>query len=199
LTADEAVLTGPRALPGVLVWRLFVAFCGFFGFVLAVSRLNDPLNALSQQASLLTGLVYTGLAVYPLVTGRPEPRSPWLRGAMTVLLLLVCVTYMTLLGGNLSRVDSLFEHMITPLAVLADFLFAGRNQRATEWWYPLTWLGYPLLYLVYYVAADLTLYGRFLNPDRPSFPGVVAGFVVALLALGYLLYAFGKVKSRSVD
>jgi hypothetical protein len=186
-------------LPGVLVWRLFVAGCGFFGFFLAVSRLNDPLNALSQQASLLTGVVYTGLAVYPLVKGRSEPRSPWLRGAMTVVLLLVCVTYMTLLSGNLSRVDSLFEHMITPLAVLADILFVGRNQRAIKWWYPLTWLGYPLLYLIYYVAADLTLYGRFLNPDRPSFPGVVAGFIVALLALGYLLYAFGKLKSRSAD
>jgi hypothetical protein len=186
-------------LPGVLVWRLFVAGCGFFGFFMAVSHLADPLTALSQQASLLTGVGYTWLAVYPLVTGRPEPRSPWLRGALTVLLLLVCVTYMTLLGGNLSRMSSLFEHMITPLAVLADFLLVGRNQRTIKWWYPLTWLGYPLLYLVFYVAAGLTLYGRFLNPDRPSFPGVIAGFVVALLTLGYLLYAFGKIKSRSAD
>ncbi|MBP2330234.1 multisubunit Na+/H+ antiporter MnhE subunit [Kibdelosporangium banguiense] len=173
-----------------------MAFCGFFGFFVAVSRLNDPLIALSQQASLLTGLGYTWLAVYPLVKGRPEPRSPWLRGALTVLLMLVCVTYMTLLGGNLSRVDSLFEHMITPVAVLADFLLVGRNQRAVRWWYPVTWLGYPLLYLIYYVAADLTLYGRFLNPGRPSFPGVVAGFIVALTALGYLLYAFGRAKTR---
>jgi hypothetical protein len=182
-------------LPGVLVWRLAVACCGFLGFFLAVARLPDPMTALSQQASLLTGVVYLGLAVYPLVTGRAEPRSPWLRGAMTVVLMLVCVTYMTLLSGNLSRVYSLFEHMITPLAVLADFLFVGRNQRAVKRWYPVSWLAYPLLYLVYYVIADLTLYGRFLNPDRPGFPGVVAGFIVALLALGYVMYAFGRVKA----
>ncbi|RSM71865.1 hypothetical protein DMH04_43170 [Kibdelosporangium aridum] len=182
-------------MPGVFAWRLFVAFCGFLGFFLAVDWLPDPLTALSQQASLLTGVVYTGLAVYPLVTGRAEPRSPWLRGAMTVLLLLVCVTFMTLLSGNLSRAYSLFEHMITPLAVLVDFLVVGRNQRAMKWWYPISWLGYPLLYLIYYVVADLRLYGRFLNPGAPSFPGVIAGFIVALLALGYLLYAFGRAKA----
>ncbi|MCE7010519.1 hypothetical protein LWC34_48120 [Kibdelosporangium philippinense] len=182
-------------MPGVFAWRLLVAFFGFLGFFLAVNRLPDPLTALSQQASLLTGIVFTGLAAYPLITGRVEPRSPRLRGAMAVLLLLVCVTFMTLLSGNLSRAYSLFEHLITPLAVLADFLLVGRNQRAMKWWYPISWLGYPLLYLVYYVAADLRLYGRFLNPGAPSFPGVIAGFVVALLAVGYLLYAFGRAKA----
>jgi hypothetical protein len=181
----------PRVRPGVLVWWLLIAASGLLGFGLAVARLNNPLTALSQQASLLTGIVYLGLVVYTLATGR-EPRSPWWRGAMAILLVLVCVTFITILNGNLTRAHSLLEHLITPLLVVADFLVVGRDRRTTKWWYPITWLGFPLVYLIYYVAAELTLYGKFLNPGRSSFPFVITGFIVALLALGFLLHGYGK-------
>jgi hypothetical protein len=178
----------------VSLWRLLVAGCAFFGFFSAVSRMYDPMVALSQQASLLAGVVYLGLLLYPLVTRRLEPRSPWWPGAMTILLMLVCVTYLTVLNGSLSGVWSLFEHLVTPLVVLVDFLLIGRNQGATKWWYPITWLGFPLAYLVYYLAADLRLYGSFLNPNRGTFPSVIAGFILALLAFGYLLHGYGRLR-----
>jgi hypothetical protein len=185
--------------PGVLAWWLLVAASGLLGFGLAAARLANPLTALSQQASLLTGVVYVGLVVSALVTGR-ESRSPWWRGAMVILLMLVCVTFITILNGSLTRPDSLLEHLITPVLVLADFLVVGRG--VTKWWYPITWLGFPLVYLIYYVAAELTLYGKFLNPGRSSFPFVVGGFMVALLAVGYLLHGYGKLRrvtSRKSD
>ncbi|MET0233220.1 MAG: hypothetical protein ABW224_01135 [Kibdelosporangium sp.] len=191
----------PGALVGVSVWRALIvasAFIGFFG-AMSRGRAATLLTALSQQASLLVGIVYIGLLLYPLFTGgsRHEPRSAWWRGAMVILLVLVCVTYLTIIGGSLNSAWSLFEHLITPLLVLIDFLAVGRNQAAVKWWHPITWLAFPLAYLIYYVSAGLRIYGSFLNPDRSSFPGVVAGFIAALLALGFLLFAFGKIKKSA--
>src|SRR5262245_57590971 len=81
---------GAGVLAGVTLWRLVIATCAFTGFGAAAAQMNDPWPGLSQQASLLAGVVYVGLALYPLFTGgrAHEPRSPWLRGAMSVLLLL---------------------------------------------------------------------------------------------------------------
>ncbi|GAA0607251.1 hypothetical protein GCM10010174_25510 [Kutzneria viridogrisea] len=186
----------PGVLVGVSLWRLVIVACAFTGFGAAVSVLSKPMLALSQQASLVVGIVYTGLLCYPLFTGgrRHEPVSPWWRGAMTVLALLVCVTYLVIIRGSIAPMWSLFEHVLTPLAVLVDFLAIGRNQAAAKWWHPLTWLAFPLAYLIFFVAAKVKLYGSFLNPAKSSFPGTVIGFIAALLVLGYLLYGFGKIK-----
>ena len=187
---------GAGVLAGVTVWRLVVAACAFVGLADAVATSVDPWPALSQQASLFAGVVYVGLAVYPLATGgRPhEPRSPWLRGATAVLLLLVCVTYLTVIDGSLDSTGSLFEHLVTPLAVLADFVLVGRNQANVRWWHPLTWVVFPAAYLVYFVAADPGLYGSFLDPQAGDFPTVVAAFLVAVVAAGYVLYGVAKAR-----
>jgi hypothetical protein len=198
-------VTAPKVdseiLVGVSIWRLVIVASAFIGFFAAMSRgkAANLLPALSQQASLLVGIVYTGLLLYPLFTAgrRHEPRSPWWRGAMVILLVLVCITYIAIIGGRLNSVWSMFEHLITPLLVLIDFLAVGRNQVAVKWWHPFTWLAFPLAYLVYYLSAGLRFYGSFLNPAKSMFPGVLAGFIAALLALGFLLYAFGKLKKSA--
>lgn len=188
-------------LAGVTVWRLLVAGCALYGLGAALAVLNGPWPALSQQASLFAGVVYLGLALYPLFTGgrRHEPCSPRLRGATAVLLILVSVTYLTILEGPLDESWSLFEHLLTPLVVVVDFVFVGRNQAAVRWWHPLTWIVFPAAYLVYFIAADPGLYGSFLNPDDAGFPGVVAGFLVALVAVGYVLFGAAKVKAAAGD
>ncbi|TCO49818.1 hypothetical protein [Actinocrispum wychmicini] len=196
---------GPRVAPGVLVgvsvWRLLIVISACVGFFSAMSRgkASNLLPALSQQASLLVGIVYLGLLLYPVFTGgrRHEPKSPWWRGSMVILLILVCVTYLAIIGGSLDATWSLFEHLITPLLVLVDYLAVGRNQAAAKWWHPITWLSFPLAYLVYYIAADLRMYGSFLNPKKSAFPGVIAGFIAALLVLGFILFAFGKMKAAA--
>ncbi|PXY36960.1 hypothetical protein BA062_13355 [Prauserella flavalba] len=172
------------------------AFTGF-GAAVAEAGLDGAMPGLSQQASLLTGVAYLGLLAYPLFTGgrTHEPRSPWLRGALAVLLLLVGVTFLTLMEGDLDETWSLFEHLLTPLAVLADWLFAGRNQAAVRWWHPLTWVAFPLAYLLYFLAADVGLYGGFLDPHDSDFPLTVLGFLGAVVAAGYLLYGAAKLKA----
>lgn len=189
-------------LLGVILWRLLVAGFGIGGFAAAVadsSSFGSAVQALSQQASLLTGVVFLALAVFPLFTsGRAhEPSSPWVRGALTVLLLLVAITFQTLLGGDLTKPDSLFEHALTPLVVLIDFLAVGSNQARVKWWYPLTWVVPPTAYLIYFVIADVDLYGSFLNPGAASFPGTVTGFLLAVVAAGYVLYGAGKLRTRN--
>jgi hypothetical protein len=184
-------------LAGVTLWRVVIATCAFVGFGAAAAEMNDPWPGLSQQASLLAGVVYLGLALYPLFTAgrRHEPRSPWLRGAMTVLLLLVSVTYLAVMEGDVDETWSLFEHVVTPLVVLVDFVAVGRNQAAVRWWHPLTWIVFPLAYLVYFIAADPGLYGSFLDPEDSDFAGVVAGFLAAVVAAGYVLYGLAKLKT----
>lgn len=186
-------------LVGVSLWRLLIvafACIGFFSIVGEVG-LQSAMPGLSQQASLFTAIVYTGLLLYPAFTGgrRHEPRSPWWRGATAVLLLLVAVTFLTLMGGDVSETWSLFEHVLTPLVVLVDWLAIGRHQSAAAWWHPLTWIGPPLAYLVYFLVADVGLYGSFLDPDDDAFALTVLGFLAAVLAAGYLLYGCAKVKA----
>jgi len=188
---------GAGVLVGVTLWRLVVAAFGFIGFAAAAATMNDPWPGLSQQASLLTGVVYVGFALYPLLVGgrAHEPSSPWLRGAMTVLLLLVSATFLTIMAGDLDETWSLFEHLLTPLVVFVDWVAVGCNQAAVRWWHPLTWVVFPFAYLVYFVAADPGLYGSFLDPEDSDFAGTVAGFLFAVVATGYLLYGIAKLKA----
>jgi hypothetical protein len=170
---------------GLVAWRLTVAACGLVGFGFAVATMSDPWPALSQQASLLTGVVYLALAA----TGqRSGPVVSWLRGAMAVLLALVCVTYLTILEGDLDSVSSLFEHLVTPLVVLVDWIVIGRARVAVRWWFPLSWLLFPLLYLIYFLLADVQLYRSFLDPEASDFGVTVGLFMLALVGAGYLLY-----------
>jgi len=179
-----------RSAAALRAWWLLVAACGLIGFGFAVTTFSDPWRALSQQASLLAGLVYLGLAV---AGPRTEQVATWLRGGMAVLLTLVCVTYFTLLDADLDSTASLFEHLVTPLVVLVDWVVAGRT-RTVRWWYPPTWLVFPLAYLVYFLLADVGLYRSFLDPTDGDFGLTVGRFLVALLVVGYLLYGVAKMR-----
>jgi len=117
---------------------------------------------------------------------------------VAVLLLLVMVTYLAIMEGSLDETWSLFEHLLTPLVVLVDFVAVGRNQADVRWWHPLSWVVFPAAYLVYFLSADLGLYGSFLDPDDGGFPGVVLGFLAAVVLTGYVLYGVGKVKGAVV-
>jgi hypothetical protein len=189
----------PGVLVGVSVWRAVIVACSFIGFGSAVAQFNDPWPGLSQQASLLNGIVYLGLLAYPLFTGgrRHEPASPWLRGAMAVLLVLVAVTFIAIIEGDLDETWSLFEHVITPAVVVLDVCVVGRNQANMKWWHPLTWVVFPLAYLSYFVAADVQLYRGFLDPDDGDFFGTVLGFLSGVIVTGYLFYGIAKIKTMS--
>ncbi len=188
----------PPVRTGVLVavslWRLAIVGCALYGFSDATGW-SANFEGLSQQAGLGTAIVYIGLLGYPAFAGgrRHEPRSPWLRGATTVLLLLVAGTFFGIMGGDADYLP--FEHIHTPLIVLVDWLFVGRNQAAAKWWHPLTWIAFPLAYLGYFLAGGIHEYlYPFLDPDGDEFAAMIGGLLVAVIAVGYLLYGFGKLK-----
>ena len=179
---------------GVTVWRLVIVIFAITGFSMAMASADGSgaLAALSQLASLVTAICYVFLLLYPAFTGgrKHEPDSPWLRGQLTVLLSLVSVTFLTMLNGDLSQGWSLFEHLLTPLVVLADWLFVGRDQRNAKWWYPITWLSFPLAYLLFYIAHGDVLY-PFLNPHDGDFAGIVIGFLAGVLVYGFVVFGLG--------
>ena len=201
-TSAQPARVATRVLLGVTLWRLLIAAFGAIGFADAVDNsdgFGDAIQALSQQASLWVAVVFLVLALYPLFTrGRAhEPRTPWWRGAMAVLLLLVGITFQTLLSGDLDTVQSLFEHALTPIVVVLDWLLIGRNQASGKWWHPLTWAIIPAAYLVFFMIVEPDLYGSFLNPGESSFPGTVIAFLLAVILAGYLLYSIGRLKAAA--
>ena len=189
----------PVVLAGVTLWRLTIVGFALIGLTAVPGGGFDQLQYLSQLASLVAAVAYLGLLLYPLATGlaRHEPVSPWLRGSTTVLLALVAFTFLCLMNADLSSTASLFEHLLTPLAVLVDWLLVGRDQRNARWWYPITWLAMPLAYLafyIWYVGDGVPLYS-FLDPAAGDFAQVVAAFLAGVLAFGYVVYGIGKARS----
>jgi cytochrome bd-type quinol oxidase subunit 2 len=196
-------------LIGVGLWRALIVVFALVGFTSVPNGGGfggghgvSNFAYLTQQGSFLTAVVYAGLLSYPLFTRghRHEPRTPWLRGALTVVMALISVTYMTMLGGSLSDTADQFEHLLTPIVVVLDWIVVGRAPSAARWWFPLTWLAFPLAYLAFYVSyvGDGTPLYPFLRPGHGNFQLVVFGFLVGVLGLGYLMYGIGKLKGALV-
>jgi hypothetical protein len=190
----------PRVHPGVLlgvtVWRLLIVAFALIGAFAALEDLGNPWPGLSLQASLFTAGVYAVLALWPLFTlGRShEPASSWLRGGTTVLLLLVMIVYLTIMEGDVDETWSLFEHVLTPLIVLVDWVAVGKGAARAKWWHPLTWTVFPLAYLLYLIVSEVDMYGGMFSPDSDEFAGMVSGLLGLTLALGFALYGLGKLR-----
>ncbi|WP_433470526.1 hypothetical protein [Saccharomonospora azurea] len=106
------------------------ACIGFLSIVGEVG-LQSAMPGLSQQASLFTAIVYTGLLLYPAFAGgrRHERRSPWWRGATAVLgpplayLVYFLAADVGRYGSFLDPDDDAFA--LTVLGFLAAVLAAG--------------------------------------------------------------------------
>lgn len=173
-------------------WRAAIALSGLTGVVLAAVRYDVWWTALSQLASIAVFVGYAALAAYPLVAGRHAPASGWLRGGLATLMVLVGGAYLVMTGGDLSAAYSVFEHLLTPLLVVADFLLVGVDRQGLRWWHPLTWLVPPAAYLAWYVANDLAVYVALDPASGPEFTSRVSLLCLTTLAAGLLLYAYGR-------
>ena len=140
-------------------------------------------ESLSYLSNVGVGIGFLALAAYPVLVGarRHEPRSGWLRGALTVTMLLVGLVFVVGMGE-----DADGPHAVLPALVLLDWLFVGRNQFRTRPWEPLTWIAFPLAYLFYHQANDVPLYGEILGEDEIG--TMVPVFLVGTIVIGYVLY-----------
>lgn len=170
-----------------------------FGVWLAALQYAVWWTALSQLSSLAVGVSYAALAAYPFLhpSRKDEPASPWLRGALATQMLLVSIAYLVTTPGGLSDPYSVFEHLVTPALVVADFVLVGGNQSAVRWWHPVSWLLPSAAYAGYYVLGDLRVYVAL----DPSQPGPFAARMLMLLGLtltaGLVLYAVGRARSSA--
>jgi hypothetical protein len=182
---------------GLVSWRLAIAACALLGVWLAAQQYDVWWTALSQLASLVAGVGYLVLAVGG-ATGRTGPRralaSAWFRGAVASTMALVAIAFLAMEHGNLLDPYSIFEHMVTPAAVIADRLFVGSEREATRWWHPWSWLVPPAAYLVFYVALDLRVYVD-LNPSSPVvFTTNTTVLLGVLLAAAYSFHLVARVR-----
>lgn len=169
----------------VVLWRLLIAASATTGVLLAAIQYDVWWTALSQLASIAVAVSYVGLAWR-------EPASPWLRGALASLMLLVSLAFIPMQHGNLWDPYSVFEHLLTPALVVADFLLVGRNQHRVRWWHPLTWLVPPAAYLAWYVGGDLGVYAA-LDLGAPSlFLQRITLLVALVLVTGFALLELGR-------
>lgn len=174
-----------------MLWRLLVATSAATGVVLAARQYDVWWTALSQLASVAVAVSYVGLAWR-------EPASPWLRGALVTLMLLVSLAFIPMQRGNLWDPYSVFEHLLTPALVVADFVLVGRNHHHVRWWHPLTWLVPPAAYLLWYVGADLRTYAA-LDLGQPGlFTQRVLLLLVLLLAAGFAVHELGRRRGSAV-
>jgi hypothetical protein len=175
----------PDAIPPtrLTLWRLTVAASGLAGVWLASREYDVWWTALSQQGSLAVGIAYLSFVTCPrLATPRLQTASSWLRGALATLMVLIAAAFAVMQHGNGFDAYSIFEHMVTPALVVTDYLIVASYRVAPRWWHPLSWLLPPTAYLVYYVAADLTVYVA-LDTSRPTMFTTNLALLLGLLLL----------------
>ena len=174
-------------------WRLFVASCATLGVGNAAAALDLWWESLGVQASAAVMIVYFCLAWVGLA--RPATSWPWLRGGLATTLVLATASQL-FEAGSLTSAWSLLVHVVVPALVGADYLFVGRT--IGRWWWPLTWALLPLIYLVYYAGAGLLVYD-FLDPFGAYYQLAVLGFLLAAVAIGFVLFGLAGGRQSTYD
>ena len=146
-----------------------------------------------MQASAVVMVVYFSLAWVGLA--RPATSWPWLRGGLATTLVLATASQL-FEGGSMTSAWSLLVHVVVPALVGADYLFVGRT--TGRWWWPLTWGLLPLGYLVYYASAGLLVYD-FLDPFGSYYQLAVLGFLLAAVAIGFVLFGLAGGRQSTYD
>lgn len=174
-------------------WRLFVAACATLAVGNAANSLDLWWQGLGVQACVAVMVVYFTLAWVGLF--RPMTAWPWLRGGLATTLLLATAAQL-FEGGSVTSAWSLLAHIVVPTLVGVDYLLVGRT--VGRWWWPVTWAVLPLAYLVYYASSGLLVYD-FLDPFGSYYQLAVLGFLLAGVAIGFVLFGLAGGRQSTYD
>lgn len=183
----------------LIIYKVLFGLLGFTAIateiaILVERGLFNPVNFFSYFTILTNVLVFiTFIASAIAVAHNINKKLSVVRSAVTVYILLVGIGFSILLSG-LSDVtfaavpwDNAVLHYIIPLAVLVDYIID--RPLKTDFNKALTWLTFPLVYLIYTMmrGALIDWYPYpFLNPQTHGF-GLVILTVVGIVGVALLL------------
>jgi hypothetical protein len=149
-----------------------------------------------------TGIFVTAVAITALVRPTAKLAQPGAVTAAAIYLLVVCVTYETLLRGELHGLmvlTSLALHEVLPVLVaLLWLLFTPK--RGLRWTEPPAWLIYPALYMAWIIARGAVIHRYpyfFADVDKLGYPralATAAWFLATFYVLGMGAVAVGRLR-----
>lgn len=156
----------------------------------------NPVNFFSfftVQSSIFSAVVLL-IATYISLKSKPSRTLEYFRGAATLYMIVVGVVYFFLLRNSGSTPDSLLPritfilHYLFPVYLLIDWVISPLRHKL-RFNKSLTWLLFPIAYLVYsMIRGAITGWYpyAFLDPSGPDgVTGIViVGIAIALLCLG---------------
>jgi len=147
----------------------------------------------------LTALLVLG--AFAGATGLTSRRLDFFRGGVTLAMTTVILIFIVLLSGYPSseltavRWDNTVLHYIMPIVIMLDWLIASRPAPIAYRW-ALTWLAFPLLYLVYSLVrgpiVDWYPY-PFMNPSTHGYLGVAITSVIIAIILAVITWVVATV------
>ena len=149
-----------------------------------------------------TGIAVAAIAIAALVRPASKLAQPGAVTAAAIYMLVVCVTYETLLRAHMHGLNFYtniaLHEALPPLVVLLWLLFTPKA--GLRWTEPLGWLVYPALYMAWILARGAVIHRYpyfFADIDKLGYPHALlngAAFLAVFYALGLGAVAYGRVR-----
>ena len=208
-----------------LIFQSFFCAIGLIGIVASLGIFDDVLNPrwdFYVHFTNLSNYLCIGIVFAELVqTAKKRTDSyvgtaPFLKFIGVLAILLTFLVFNLLLAGRPDRdpqanwrISSISFHVILPIMYVIDWLLFYEHKKV-RWFYPLTSVIFPLVYIVFvYVRAAILNFNPeapyiypyfFLNLETQGVAGVAKWVVIlfaGFVALGYIFYGIDKiVKSK---
>lgn len=202
-------MTRSRSL---IAFRMVVGLLGFSAVVTEIATLIErgrfnPGNFFSfftvESNTLSVAVLF--MSALALAAGRSDRTIAMLRGANTLNMIVVGVTFSLLLAGlkntEFTAVpwDNIVLHYIAPVAVAIDWVL-DIPRRAIPFKEAMIWLAFPVAYLVYSLirgpVVDWYPY-PFLDPGHHGYPGIAAISAMLLVMSTALAVALAWTTQRA--
>jgi hypothetical protein len=147
-----------------------------------------------------TGALVTAVAILALVRPASRLAQPGAVAAATIYMLVVCVTYETLLRAHmqgLSFYTNIALHEVMPALVLLLWLLFT-PKAGLRWDEPLGWIVYPAVYMAWILARGAVMHRYpyfFADVDKLGYPRALLTalwFLAAFYVLGLAAVAVGR-------
>lgn len=196
----------------LIIVKVVFALLGFSALITEIAVLVDrgrfaPANFFSYFTVESNALAVISLLVsaFAVATGARLPGLDFFRGAVTLYMTTTIIIFIVLLSGYTSQEltavpwDNTVLHYIMPIALIVDWLVASRVQ-AMAIKRSLTWLIFPLAYLIYSLIRGPIAHWYpypFMDPNEHGYLGVAVTSVVVAVAIGAIAALIAFVPRRT--